>query len=297
MKILWLEPEAHVPGGGPRTSLALAEALRTEGCDVELVSALPWNEIPERKDICDVVFSQQWSAENASLFARAIRKPMVHFLHGPGQVGTAPLSDLFVFNSWHQLDLARDDVSASGKTIVLHPRVADAVWHEQTVKRHAILTMGTGHTKGIDAVVGAAAFLPHEHFVIASNNAEPEGLPPNVIWTGTTPTPEKLYSIAKLFVLPSTVESFGLVYAEASVSGVPSIACDLPGPREALFDQGVFVPASSPAELASAISLSLARLPALERGIADARMWTADRERVELQMFLSALRALSRKYG
>lgn len=293
MRILWLEPETHVPGGGPRTSLALAAALRAEEIEVDMVASLG-----EASGRYDFVFSQQFSSAGASAFARASKTPFVHFLHGPRQVGVAPDADLYVFNTHHLLDRERCDVPRAARTTVVHPRVLDAVWNEQSVARHAIVTLGTGVAKGIDLVIAAARDVPDEHFVIASGNGceKPDELPPNVIWTGPTTAPEKVYSIAKLFFLPSHVESFGLVYAEALVSGVPSIACDLPGPREALFDTGVFVPPWTK-DLAPFVRATLDTLEHERNRILDARVWIADRERVELRAFLSTLGAIARERG
>lgn len=79
----------------------------------------------------------------------------------------------------------------------------------------------------------------------------------------------RYYRLADAHLLPSTkrAEAFGLVALEASASGIPTIASDLPGVRSVVRDgdTGVLVPPSDVDELAQAIKLLLDRVDVRER--------------------------------
>ncbi|CAN7229420.1 glycosyltransferase family 4 protein [Terrabacter sp. LjRoot27] len=69
---------------------------------------------------------------------------------------------------------------------------------------------------------------------------------------------ERAYAAADLLVLPSHVETYGMVVTEALAHGVPVLATDVGGVREALGEvggglPGVLVPPSNPAALAVAL--------------------------------------------
>ena len=61
---------------------------------------------------------------------------------------------------------------------------------------------------------------------------------------------------ADAFVLPSYVESFGIVLLEAMAAGLPIITTDAPGCRDVIREghDGIMVPRGNPAELASAMN-------------------------------------------
>ena len=58
----------------------------------------------------------------------------------------------------------------------------------------------------------------------------------NVIVVGGTNTPEKYFSAADIFVLPSHREGFGTVIIEAAASGLPSIGSNIYGLSDAIID-------------------------------------------------------------
>jgi glycosyltransferase involved in cell wall biosynthesis len=69
---------------------------------------------------------------------------------------------------------------------------------------------------------------------------------------------EEAYAAADLLVLPSHVETFGMVVSEALAHGVPVVASDVGGVPEALGDTGdgppgLLVPAGRPDVLAAAL--------------------------------------------
>jgi glycosyltransferase involved in cell wall biosynthesis len=104
--------------------------------------------------------------------------------------------------------------------------------------------------KGHDVLVEALARLPDptwtwtcvgaaldvEHSAGLSSAVEAAGLADRVRWAGalTGAALEAAYESADLLVLPSRHETFGMVAAEALARGVPVLAADVGGVREAL---------------------------------------------------------------
>ena len=86
-----------------------------------------------------------------------------------------------------------------------------------------------------------------------------------------------LYDACDLFVMPSSEEGFGLVYAEAGAFGKPSIGCDVMGVPEAIAhgETGLLVPPND----ADAVAEAVLRL--LRDDGERARMGAAARRRVE----------------
>ncbi|BAI60215.1 putative glycosyltransferase [Methanocella paludicola SANAE] len=94
------------------------------------------------------------------------------------------------------------------------------------------------------------------------------GLDGNAVFSGYVEEDElkEAYGACDLFILPSTVEPFGIVVAEAMASGKPVVCTDSGGVREIVDDgsSGFVVPPGSPEALAEKINtlLSDARLRA-----------------------------------
>lgn len=123
-------------------------------------------------------------------------------------------------------------------------------------KKTVVLTVGRlVERKGHDKVLGAMMHVWQSHqdvvYVIVGDGpmkkklqkmAEPHK--PKVIFTGKVSEKEKnaWLNIADIFIMPAReskedVEGFGIVYLEAGAQGVPVIAGDLSGPREAVLHQ------------------------------------------------------------
>lgn len=75
-----------------------------------------------------------------------------------------------------------------------------------------------------------------------------------------------LYRLADVFAMPSTGEGFGIVFLEAVASGVPVVAGDRDGARDALRDGtlGILVDAGNPEQVKAGILTAL-RTPSPER--------------------------------
>lgn len=128
--------------------------------------------------------------------------------------------------------------------------------------------------KGFDVLLDAAALLKartegEDHQVTFSLNlagdgperaalearAEQLGLGGIVHFVGWTQDPGRYLQGLDLFLLPSRVEPFGLVVAEAMAAGVPVISSDIDGPRDILMggDLGLLVRPEDPEALCDAM--------------------------------------------
>jgi glycosyltransferase involved in cell wall biosynthesis len=64
---------------------------------------------------------------------------------------------------------------------------------------------------------------------------------------------DRAYAAADLLVLASHAETYGMVITEALARGVPVLATDVGGVREALGEGGLLVPAGDPDALGAAL--------------------------------------------
>jgi glycosyltransferase involved in cell wall biosynthesis len=120
------------------------------------------------------------------------------------------------------------------------------------------------HDKGIEYTIDAAAALPDVALVIAGTgtqrgsleaHASAIGIADRVHFLGYRRDAASLLRCADVFVLPSLVEGLPLSVLEAMAAGVPVIATDIPGTREAVEHDvtGLLVPSRNSDALASAI--------------------------------------------
>ena len=130
------------------------------------------------------------------------------------------------------------------------------------VKGHDVLVQALARLPDLAwtwTCVGAALDL--EHVANLSSAVAAAGLAHRVRWAGalTGAALEAAYASADLLVLPSRHETFGMVAAEALARGVPVLAADVGGVREALGTPaagelpGVLVSPDDAAELAEAL--------------------------------------------
>lgn len=94
-----------------------------------------------------------------------------------------------------------------------------------------VLGVANGWTfrKGLNIFVELAKRLPDIQFILVGNQEEIMTLPSNIMSVGTTNNVEdlcKYYSMADVFINPSTQETFGKVTAEALSCGTPVIVND-----------------------------------------------------------------------
>jgi glycosyltransferase involved in cell wall biosynthesis len=125
--------------------------------------------------------------------------------------------------------------------------------------------------KGFADLIAAFALVKHPGatLTIAGDGPERERLAAQIVRAGLTDrvrlagfmSPASLYDEARLCVIPSRTEAFGMVAVEALDAGLPVVATDCAGLREVLGPIGRIVPVGDAAAMAAAIDASLAEPP------------------------------------
>ncbi|HEX8137125.1 MAG TPA: glycosyltransferase [Pyrinomonadaceae bacterium] len=187
----------------------------------------------------DLVMGQQWATDEAGSWATRLRLPFVMLVHGPGQFEQfMPQCDLVIFNTRVQMELAR---AATGQTpaMVVHPPVVRALYETEGAG-DCLTLVGTGPAKGAERFLRLAQDMPHEKFLLVTDDEIAER-PANLIVQPKVRDVREIYARTKLLLMPSEYESYGRVAVEAAMSGIPTVASDLPGIREATDGHAVFV--------------------------------------------------------
>lgn len=274
MKIFALSYDCDDVGGSGETLRTLTRDLHTRGHTVHLTP------VAENADALrswgpELVIAQQWATQEASQAATALGIPFVMLVHGPGQYEHfMPQCDLVVFNS---VELRRAATPAIGRTpaMVVHPPVFRHDYETGSTGEY-ITFFGPAPHKGIDTFLAVAAALPDEKFLWVTDEAS-NTMPGNVETVRRRRDVRSIYACTKLLLMPSVYESYGRVAIEAAMSGIPTVASDLPGIREATASLAAFVPAGAAWESAvravladyetyrrQAIALAAMRDPAAE---------------------------------
>jgi glycosyltransferase involved in cell wall biosynthesis len=197
---------------------------------------------------------------------------------------------IIAMSRWFARALVDQTGLPAGKVHVVHPGVsaqralhgndavtavtghgpANARIPERVPPRRRLLFVGNDfYRKGGDLVVAALAVLRREHdpritLTVAGPKAWPQpGDPPDgVRFLGSLPAGEvaRLYDDHDLFVMPSRMEPFGIVFAEAITRGLPCIARDAYAMPEIVIPgvSGALVTGEDAGELAAAIAAALA---------------------------------------
>jgi glycosyltransferase involved in cell wall biosynthesis len=138
----------------------------------------------------------------------------------------------------------------------------------------------TEKEKGYDTIINLLPYLAKKHpdiaYLLAGKSeeseyarirrlAEEKGVANRVMMPGYV-APEHLpalYSLAKVFVMPSAKEGFGIVYLEAAWWGCSVVAYNAGGAKEALLDGqlGTLVPAGNEKDLLQALDSKISEPP------------------------------------
>jgi glycosyltransferase involved in cell wall biosynthesis len=117
-----------------------------------------------------------------------------------------------------------------------------------------------------------------------------DDLAPRVHLTGLRQDVPRILASSDVFICTSPKEGLGLAVLEAMAAGVPVVAFDVPGVREAVGENGVLVTAGNCAELAAA-AVRILREPETARAPAE-RAIRHVREKFSLERMVADTQAL-----
>lgn len=234
-------------------------------------------------------FTNPWLACGPALL-EAMRRPYASRIRHPLRrraIARALPGVRHVFTNSHQTAalIRRRLQQPSERLSVVHPGVGDVFFQDRDVADAAadrpleILTVTrlSSHTrrKNVDGVLRAVARLEADHqdihyTVVGDGDDRPRlealarelGIEARVTFAGKVELDDLLaaYRRADLFILASKataddVEGFGIVYIEASASGVPAMCSRAGGATDAVVDgvNGLLIDDSSPAAIAAGI--------------------------------------------
>lgn len=222
----------------------------------------------------DIIMTHLDCSERATIVAEYTGKPIVQLIHNTFWQTQGYLSngcDLAIYNSdwvsdFHEGRDAKlalvantqnvEQISISLQvprqtkwdSIVVHPPI-DFDRYVTTPGDHITL-VNLFPNKGAAIFYEMAKRFPKLPFMAVRGGYDrkeyliPDVLPPNVRIVQNCNDFNDVLSRTRILLMPSVYESFGRVALEAAASGIPTIASDTPGLREALGVQGLYAPVS-----------------------------------------------------
>ncbi len=216
--------------------------------------------------------TERWAAEQATLITSVSRYTRRRFLSvvgsDPLRVRVLPNTVGPAFSPGAKSDALLDRYGLRGKLVILtvgrldpcerckgHDKVIKALPQiMKTFGNVVYLVVGEGHDRG--RLEAQARTVGVEGAVLFAGSVKPDELP-------------QFYRLANLFVMPSTQEGFGIVFLEATASGVRTVGGNADGSVDALADGelGTVVDPDDTAALVNAINEGLGRASPAPAGV------------------------------
>jgi glycosyltransferase involved in cell wall biosynthesis len=180
---------------------------------------------------------------------------------------------VLAMSGWFARSLVDDTGLPASKVHVVHPgataraAVPGPLPVREAPRTRLLLVGRDFHTKGGDLVVAALEILRREHdprvtLTVAGPDGWPlpGGIPDGVRFLGRIPAERvaRLYDTHDLLVMPSRLEGFGIVFAEALARGLPCVGRSAFAMPEIIGRNGALVRGDDPAELATVVARVLA---------------------------------------
>jgi glycosyltransferase involved in cell wall biosynthesis len=193
----------------------------------------------------DVIFSHFQNTARALEVGRGINKPVVVVAHNDSNETRQLLNitksrDLVVFNT----NWLRNKMRPGAPSIVVHPPIDKEGLH--TMPGDSVVLVNLTLAKGAATFYALAGSMPETKFlgVIGGYRKDIQvvrDLPNVTIIDSTSNMRDDVYAKARVVLMPSVYETFGMVAAEAISSGIPVVAHRTIGLEENLGDAGIFI--------------------------------------------------------
>lgn len=192
----------------------------------------------------DVIITQFHKTPVGKSIGRRMKIPVVTIIHNNHPRTKMMIFDnnvrnMLVFNT----NWIKEDAKHHIKSIVVHPPIDREVF--RTTPGDHVTLVNIAPEKGVELFYKLAERLPQYKFLgvkggYFKNLQDVRELPNVTIIENTPNMRDDVYAKSKIVLMPSSYESFGMVAAEAIVSGIPVIAHPTIGLKENLGYAGVF---------------------------------------------------------
>jgi len=230
---------------GHRVQVHLSRFSRTttpyilDGVEVYPRDSRDWQDAAYKADVLITHLDNTSTVISAAL---AFKKPLVQVLHNthpPTRMWASCKNDLIVYNS----DWMRRELGNHPNGVVCRPPVR-VVDYDVGEPGGMSTLVNLQQAKGGVIFAQLAALHPNVGFlgVLGAYGEQLDPRLPNALIRQHGLDMKWAYARTKVLLMPSSYESYGRVGVEAMCSGIPVIASDTPGIREALGDAGAYLP-------------------------------------------------------
>lgn len=159
---------------------------------------------------------------------------VTHNARSGTMLGLRAPADLIVHNA-HATHEALRDLTPRTPQVVVHPIVRPATCVARGGDRDHVTIIGCIPAKGAGVFAAMARWFPRQKFLAVRGGygRHIHVRRPNVEHLRHVDDMRTVYARTKVLLVPSVHESYGRVVVEAHLNGIPVLASDLPGLREA----------------------------------------------------------------
>jgi hypothetical protein len=217
------------------------EAHANDG--VEVIPAVNLNDARR----ADVVYTHLYPGIQATAeLARHADRPLVYWAHAVPSINLSYPPALLMANSEYLASVHGPRLGAP--VVVIRPPVFAGEYRTDRTGATSITRIGLSEEKG-GRIFWELAYRMRDHSFLgvlggwgAQITTGPAAPPPNVeVWPTTLQICD-VYAQTRVLIMPSDGhETYGRIGVEAMASGIPIIATDLPGVREAFGDAAAYV--------------------------------------------------------
>lgn len=193
----------------------------------------------------DVCFAHLSSFRRAATNRRKYGVPLVTVVHNPPQIereGMNPNNaDLALFNA----EWCKKRSRWGGESVVVTPPMVYSEWQPNETKGDCITLINLNHNKGGELLERLAKAMPDRKFLAVIGSYGPQLIDPlkrlkNVEIHPHTQDIRSIYKRSRIVLMPSDLETWGMVASESMACGVPVIVSPTEGLMENCAGAGIY---------------------------------------------------------
>lgn len=213
---------------------------------------------------CDVVLTHLEKGSDAQhgapKWCRKYGKPLARIVHNERELhffkATRDTTDLVIFNSEWIRDVYNVTLTSGWPQTVFRPPVDVDYYKTDRHEADAITLINLTENKGAKLFYDLARAMPNRKFLAVKGGYDQQMIArmPNVDIVDNTHDIRPIYARTRILLMPSLIETYGRVAVEAMCSGIPVIANETAGLREACAEAATYCDRNMPGDWIKAIT-------------------------------------------